>query len=272
MLPEAVPAHAHVRPESPCQPSAFVPEFRTRRKTPCDSVRMAHPKGEDMGETPTDDLLVDRFVDESPHGAEDDSRSDADDAASLGAESEAASLLPAPLRRIELKLDWLVEQFGGAPAGGGRSGATLGGVAGTATVPAALVDDLRLAKSNLAGLSERVESLERRLSERFKPIDEAVQSVRVTTQALAATGKMLEGSARSRLGAGAGADHRRRNRYTQAVCVPVGCGHSRCRARVHRAGARPAARVAVARFKRECPARRVRADRTPAHGAPRVGP
>ena len=138
-----------------------------------------------------------RFVDESPHGAEDDSRSDADDAASLGAESEAASLLPAPLRRIELKLDWLVEQRGGAPAGGGRSGATLGGVAGTATVPAALVDDLRLAKSNLAGLSERVESLERRLSERFKPIDEAVQSVRVTTQALAATGKMLEGSARA---------------------------------------------------------------------------
>ena len=41
MSPKASPAHAHVRPESPCQPSAFVPKFRARRKTPCDAVRTA---------------------------------------------------------------------------------------------------------------------------------------------------------------------------------------------------------------------------------------
>ena len=39
MSPKASPAHAHVRPEPPCQPSAFVPEFRARRKTPGDAVR-----------------------------------------------------------------------------------------------------------------------------------------------------------------------------------------------------------------------------------------
>ena len=66
-----------------------------------------------------------------------------------------------------------------------------------APVPAVLVDDLKLAKSNLAGLSERVESLERRLSEKFKPIEDAAQSVRETTQALAATGNKLDASARA---------------------------------------------------------------------------
>ena len=55
-----------------------------------------------------------------------------------------------------------------------------------APVPATLVDDLKFAKSNLVGLSERVESLQRRLSEKFEPIEEAAQSVRETTRALAA--------------------------------------------------------------------------------------
>ena len=85
------------------------------------------------------------------------------------------------VQRIELKLDRLLERLGDAPAGGGRSGdadTTVDGAAGMAPVPAALVDDLRLAKSSLAGLSERVESLEQLLSEKFKPIDEAAQSVR----------------------------------------------------------------------------------------------
>lgn len=114
-------------------------------------------------------LISSEFVDESPHGVEDDSGTDADDAAPPGAEPEAASPLPAQLQRIELKLDFLLERLSHAPTGGGRSG----GAAGITPVPAALVDDLKLAKPNLAGLPERVESLERRLSEKFKPIDEA---------------------------------------------------------------------------------------------------
>lgn len=142
---------------------------------------MANPKDEDTGES-RDDFLVDRFVDELPDGAQDDSGTGPDDAVSPGAQ----------LQRIERQLDLLFERLGDAPPGGGRSGD-----ADATGDPAALVDDLKLAKSNLAGLSERVESLERRLSEKFKPIEEAAQSVHETTQALAATGKTLETSARA---------------------------------------------------------------------------
>lgn len=152
---------------------------------------MANPKDEGTGES-RDDFLVDRFVDELPDGAQDDSGTDADDAVSPGAQPQAASLLPAQLQRIERQLELLFERLGDAPPGGGRSGD-----ADATGDPAALIDDLKLVKSNLAGLSERVESLERRLSEKFKPIEEAAQSVHETTQALAATGKTLETSARA---------------------------------------------------------------------------
>ena len=110
--------------------------------------RMANPKGEHTGEPSPDDFLVDRFVDESPDGAEDDSGPDANDAAPRGAEPEVASPLPAQLQRIELKLDRLLERIGDAPVGGGHSGdadTTVGGVAGMAPVPAALIDPVRRA-------------------------------------------------------------------------------------------------------------------------------
>lgn len=55
---------------------------------------------------------------------------------------------------------------------------------------------LELAVSNLVGLSERVEGLERRLSERFRPIDRAAVAVRETSDGLAATAKALEAAAR----------------------------------------------------------------------------
>lgn len=55
---------------------------------------------------------------------------------------------------------------------------------------------LELALSNLVGLSERVGGLERRLSERFKPIDRAAVSVRETSNGLAATAKTLDAAAR----------------------------------------------------------------------------
>ena len=205
------------------------------------------------------------------------SEPDAHDAAPPGAEPEPASPLPAQLQRIELKLDLLMERIGDAPAGGGHSGdadTAVDGVAGTAPVPAALVDDLRLAKSNLAQLSERVESLERRLSEKFEPIDEAAQSVRKTTQALTVTGKALEASARANEWAQARVTKiEDGGRQTQVVCVRVECGHPRRRPVGHRNGARPAPRPAVARFTRKHPARRVRAGRTRLpRGARRAGP
>ena len=59
----------------------------------------------------------------------------------------------------------------------------------------ALVEHLKLARSNLAGLSERTEGLERRLSERFEPIDGAAVAVRETSEGLAATAKTLNTAA-----------------------------------------------------------------------------
>ena len=58
-----------------------------------------------------------------------------------------------------------------------------------------IVEHLKLARSNLVGLSERMEGLERRLPEKLESIEHTVVSVRETAAGLAATGKKLEASA-----------------------------------------------------------------------------
>ena len=58
-----------------------------------------------------------------------------------------------------------------------------------------IVEHLKLARSNLVGLSERMEGLERRLPERLEAIDRAAVTVRETAAGLAASGKKLEASA-----------------------------------------------------------------------------
>ena len=189
---------------------------------------MAHRRGGDVGGSPPEELLTDLFVDEPVPAADDESGGVARDAHETArdggpqgpadAESEgpaeddsasAAEPPPAPptqeerLRRIESQLESLITLLRETPAGTARPGA-VGEGAGTAAdgasptppLPEALVEDLKLAKSNLAGLSERVESLERGLSEKLKPIEEAAESVRETTGTLASTGKRLERSTR----------------------------------------------------------------------------
>ena len=140
---------------------------------------MTHPHRGDPGATPPDEFLTDMFAETpdtvAPRDAP-DVVADVRPATDAGSEPPP---IPARLQRIESQLDTVIALLGKTPP-----------------VPEALVDDLKLAKSNLAGLSERVESLERRLSEKLKPIEEAAQAVRETTVALAATGKKLEASAR----------------------------------------------------------------------------
>ena len=58
-----------------------------------------------------------------------------------------------------------------------------------------IVEHLKLARSNLVGLSERMEGLERRLPEHLESIERAAVSVREAAAGLAATGKKLEASA-----------------------------------------------------------------------------
>ena len=66
------------------------------------------------------------------------------------------------------------------------------------TVPravGAIVEHLKLARSNLVGLPQRMEGLERRLPENLESIERAAVSVRETAAGLAAAGKKLEASA-----------------------------------------------------------------------------
>ena len=139
---------------------------------------MMHPHRGDPGATPPDEFLTDMFAETPDTVARDEPKVVADVRPATHAGSEPPPT-PARLQRIESQLDTVIALLGKTPP-----------------VPEALVDDLKLAKSNLAGLSERVESLERQLSEKFKPIEEAAHEVRETTVALAATGKKLDASAR----------------------------------------------------------------------------
>ena len=181
---------------------------------------MAHRRGGDAGGSPPDELLTDLFVDE-PDGVARDARETAADGEPQGpadagpgaaAEDDGASAAEAPpapptqeerLRRIESQLDSLIRLHREPSAGTARpgpvregAGTAADGASPTPPLPEALLEDLKLAKSNLAGLSERVESLERGLSEKLKPIEEAAEAVRETTGTLASTGKRLERSTR----------------------------------------------------------------------------
>lgn len=181
---------------------------------------MAHRRGGDAGGPPPDELLTDLFVDgpdgvardasalssdeepQAPAGSESEGPAEAD-AASAAEVPSAPPALEARLRRIESQLELLIGLHRETAAGTIRPG-PVGEVADTAEsgatatppLPEALMEDLKLAKSNLAGLSERVESLERGLSEKLKPIEEAAESVRETTEGLDATGKRLDRSTR----------------------------------------------------------------------------
>ena len=69
-----------------------------------------------------------------------------------------------------------------------------------AAVPGAageVVEHLKLARSSLVGLSERMEGLERRLPETLEAIERAAVAVRETAAELAATAKTLDAAARS---------------------------------------------------------------------------
>ena len=75
--------------------------------------------------------------------------------------------------------------------------AAVGELPAAAQAAGEVVEHLKLARSNLAGLSERIGGLERRLSEKFKPIDSAAVSVRETSDGLAATARTLDAAAQA---------------------------------------------------------------------------
>ena len=173
---------------------------------------MAHRTGRDTGGSPPGELLTDLFVDKSEAAADAASQAAADAESGAGADddsgcaADAQPTSPAPearLQRIESLLETVLERLAATPSGAVRSepahdgaDAAASGATAMPPLPEALVDDLKLAKSNLAGLSERVESLERKFLEKFQPIDKAAEAVRETTDGLAATGKKLEASVR----------------------------------------------------------------------------
>ncbi len=171
---------------------------------------MAQRRGGDAGGSPQGELLTDLSVDESGAAGEEASHAPADAGSATGAEDDAGAAAeprPAPpalearLRRIESHLESLVALNRESPArtarpGGGDDGPARDATAATPEAPEALLEELKLARSSLVGLSERVESLERGLSERVKPIEEAAEAVRETTKKLAATGKRLDTATR----------------------------------------------------------------------------
>lgn len=149
---------------------------------------------------------------------------------------EASPDIAGELQRVVTQLDTLVKQVGELSAGVKRSGdagadamAVLGELKGVvdaaaqgtsearaavserlaameaavgelAAVPGAageVVEHLKLARSSLVGLSERMEGLERRLPETLGAIERAASAVRETAATLAATGKTLDAAAQA---------------------------------------------------------------------------
>ena len=70
--------------------------------------------------------------------------------------------------------------------------AAAGELPGVPRAAGEVVEHLKLARSNLVGLSERMQGLERRLPEKLESIERAAVTVRETTAGLATTGKNLE--------------------------------------------------------------------------------
>ena len=149
---------------------------------------------------------------------------------------EASPDIAAELQRVATQLDALVKQVGELSGGVKRSPgvgadalAVLGELRGVveaaaqetrearealserlaaieaavgepAAVPGAageIVEQLKLARSSLVGLSQRMEGLERRLPETLEAIERAAGAVRETAAKLVATAKTLEAAARS---------------------------------------------------------------------------
>ena len=77
----------------------------------------------------------------------------------------------------------------------GKIEAAVGELLAMPRAAGAIVEHLKLARSNLVGLSERMEGLERRLPERLESIECAAAAVRETAAGLAAAGKKMEASA-----------------------------------------------------------------------------
>ena len=76
----------------------------------------------------------------------------------------------------------------------GKIEAAVGELLAMPRAAGAIVEHLKLARSNLVGLSERMEGLERRLPEKLETIERAAAAVRETAAGLAATRKTLEAS------------------------------------------------------------------------------
>ena len=151
-------------------------------------------------------------------------------------QAEAPPDSAAELQRIATQLDALVKQYGELSGGVKRSAgaeadatAALGELRGVVDaaaqgmkqaredlserlaaieasvgeLPAApraageIVEQLKLARSVLVGLSQRMEGLERRLPETLEAIERAAAAVRETAAELAATANTLDGAARS---------------------------------------------------------------------------
>ena len=75
--------------------------------------------------------------------------------------------------------------------------AAVGELAAVPRAAGEVVEHLRLARSSLVGLSERMEGLERRLPETLEAIERAASAVRETAAGLAATGKTLDAAAQA---------------------------------------------------------------------------
>ena len=181
---------------------------------------------------PVPDLLTDLTAD-APEAA---TRPAAPAKESEAPQPEVSPNIAAELQRVATRLDALVEQVEALSGGVKRSAgagadalAVLGELRGAvdaasqgtsearealserlAAIEAAvgalaaepgaagdIVEHLKLARSVLVGLSERMEGLERRLPETLDAIERAAVAVRETAAALAATAKTLDAAAQS---------------------------------------------------------------------------
>ena len=172
--------------------TADAPEAATRPAAPAKRQKAPHPEASpdivvELQRVVTQlDTLV-KQVGELSAGVKRSADAEADALAMIG---ELRGVVDAAAQGMTQARDELSERLAGIEASVGAPAAAPG-VAGE------IVEHLKLARSSLVGLSERMEGLERRPLEALEAIERAASAVRENAAELAATGKTLEATAQA---------------------------------------------------------------------------
>ena len=172
--------------------TADEPEAATRPAAPAKQPKAPHPEASpnivaELQRIATQLDALARQVAELSGGVNRSAGAGADAMAAIG---ELRGVVDAAAQRTSEAREALSERLA-------RIEASVGALPAVPGAAGEIVEHLKLARSVLVGLSERMEGLERRLPETLEAIEHAAAAVRETAAKLAATAKTLDAAARS---------------------------------------------------------------------------